>query len=267
MAFNVRLRWPVIDRRIEARGGMMAVTAKAGLHRSTLSRWRTRSALPNDPLQFLRLARALDLDPLLLFEVEPVRFPALCVEVGRLLLAGKLGSALRSLGFIEAFWACAGQEWPPESMESPAGKVHLAWHTVDLIHEGQLGEGAAGRNFYASILLDGSRVRTRDAPHVWHFAYRDRVGAAALWHPYGAVALVDGHLELFAYQGHTERRPVEGPIAVESWFGEGDADFRLASLHPFSAEVVRSLPAGCTAVRFSLPRKQRVAPRLVASGE
>jgi len=266
VAFTVRLRWPLIDDRVAAKGGTMAVTERAGLNRSTISRWRKQSALPNDPLQFLRLAQVLEIDPLLLFELDEQRFSALCFQVGKLLLSGGLAGALRSLAFVEEFWTCAGESWPPATVVSRSGTVGYDWHTADFVHEGQLGVGPKGRNFYASIPLDGSRIRSRNAPQVWHLAYRDRVGAAALWHPYGSVAMVGDRIELYAYQGRVEVVTASGPFAIQTWFGEGDAEFRIASLHPFRADVMRDAPPDHAVVRFSLPRRLDGVLRPVASG-
>lgn len=256
MALDVRLRWALIDERIEARGGMMAVTARARLDRSTISRWRRQGKLPDDPLRFLRLAEALDVDPLLLFELEGDRFPDTCRRIGRLLITGRIGRALGSLTFLEDFWRAAGGEWPPKEIRNASGKdfIQYAWVPRGFRHEGQLDGGHEGRNFYASIELESGRVATRSAPQVWHFAYRDPLEWAAAWHPYGSVALVGTRLELYSYAGRVTMVEAPGPIAVETWLGEGDADFRIASLHPFELDLQARTRPGHAAVRFELPR-------------
>lgn len=253
MALTIRLRWPLIHERIDACGGTMAVTRRAGLDRSTLTRWRKHGKLPNDPLRFLRLAQALDLDPLLLFDLDETTFAETCIRVAKLLVTRRLAAALGSLAFIEGFWQAAGGEWPPRELRSSSGTVAYRWHLQQFRHEGQLGTGAAGRNFYASIPLRGPRVERRSGPQVWHFAFRDAL-PMSLWIQYGAVALVGDVLELYAFAGRHRRVAAPGPIAAETWFGEGDAEFRIASLHPFTADVIRDPPAGHAAVRFELPR-------------
>jgi hypothetical protein len=258
VALTVHLRWTLIDERIAATGGAMALQARSGLNRSTLSRWRTRGALPNDPLHFLGLAQALDIDPFLLFDLQEDRFSETCFQVGALLLSGRLTSALKSLAFVQDYYRHAGGDWPPACLESSSGKLHYRWKVQDFAHEGQLGSGPAARNFYASIVLGGARIDARTGPQVWHFAYRDRMNRAAIWHPYGTVALVGDRLELYAFQGEKVVADAKGPIAVETWFGEGDATFRVASLHSFSADVLRATPPSHSAVRFALPRLRGV---------
>lgn len=253
MALTIQLRWPLIHERIDACGGTMAVTRRAGLDRSTLTRWRKHGKLPNDPLRFLRLAQALDMDPLLLFALEEATFSETCFRVGKLLFSGRIAAALGSLAFIEGFWQAAGAEWPPHELKSSSGALAYRWHVRDLRHEGQFGPGPAGRNFYASIALDGGRVERRNAPQVWHFAYRDCL-PWSLWRQYGAVALVGDTLELYAFTGLSQRVPAPGPIAAETWFGEGDAEFRVASLHAFEADVTREPLPDRASVRFELPR-------------
>jgi hypothetical protein len=253
VALTVQLRWTLIDERIAATGGAMALQARSGLNRSTISRWR-KGVLPNDPLHFLELARALDVDPFLLFDLQEAGFGQTCRQVGSLLLAGRLTSALRSLSFIQDYYRQTGAEWPPESLESSSGAFHYRWTTREFVHTGQLGSSREERNFYASVLLRGPRADARAAPQVWHFAYRDRMQGPTLWRPYGTVALVGDRLELYAFHGEKVVADAKGPVAVETWFGEGDAHFRVASLHGFSLDVARTTPPGHSMVRFSLPR-------------
>lgn len=231
----------------------MAVTRRAGLNRSTLARWK-QGTLPNDPLRFLRLAEVLDIDPLLLFSLETERFSQTCLWLGRLLLAHRVGAGLGSLKFLQAFWTAAGSEWPPPRVSGSRGKVSYRWNLRSFVNEGQFGPEGGNRNFYASVAIRSLRVAGGDGPQVWHFAYRDRVGWSALWHPYGSVALVGETLELYSYAGQKKAVPAPGPIAVETWFGEGDAEFRVASLHPFELDLTRAPPPGHATVRFEMPR-------------
>lgn len=255
MTPEVRLRWPLIDERIEAAGGPAIVTRRAGLHRTTLWRWRRQQKLPEDPIRFLRLAQALDVDPLLIFELPPERFPETCRWIGRLLLAGSVRRALGSLTFLEDVWKAAAGDWPPPEIRRPSGTISYRWHLCDeIMHRGQLETDRGSRNVYASIQLDSARLASRSGPQVWHFAYRDPFEWAAAWRPYGSVALVGNRLELYSYTGRVTIVEAPGPIAVETWFGEGDADFRIASLHPFHADARGETAPGRTAVCFELPR-------------
>src|SRR5512146_2073153 len=114
---TLRLRWELIDERIDACGGALEVQRRSGLHRSTLSRWRNKNQLPDDPLQFVKLAEALGIDPLLLFDLDEQTFSKTCYEIGNLLFTGGLRKALKSLEIVRVFWNGVGQEdWPPSQV-------------------------------------------------------------------------------------------------------------------------------------------------------
>ena len=72
-----------------------------------------------------------------------------------------------------------------------------------------------------------------------------------MWRPYGFVLREGGRIALFQVRGATafsEIRPDAGAFVVETWFGPGAADFRVASLHAFdlALDAESSLPS----VRF-----------------
>jgi hypothetical protein len=76
---------------------------------------------------------------------------------------------------------------------------------------------------------------------------------AAWWRPYGFVEIAEGIIRLFDYAGLTQTTKLDGQrrFFVETWFGEGAADFRVASLHGFTLNIVAQ--GGKPSVRFGLP--------------
>ncbi|MFO0556221.1 MAG: hypothetical protein U0271_48035, partial [Polyangiaceae bacterium] len=72
--------------------------------------------------------------------------------------------------------------------------------------------------------------------------------AQSWWKPYGTVYRQSGGVFLEHHSGvrkmvtgvevrETARGGVEQSFAVETWLGTGDADFIVASLHPFEAST------------------------------
>jgi hypothetical protein len=64
-------------------------------------------------------------------------------------------------------------------------------------------------------------------------------------------------LSLFNFSGLTDRAEI-GVAArrfrVETWFGEGAAQFRVASLHDYRLGIAVAADPGILRVRFALPR-------------
>ena len=57
-----------------------------------------------------------------------------------------------------------------------------------------------------------------------------------MWRPYGAVVGFENEVLLFSESGDRRQVQADGSpktVAVETYFGEGPAEFRIASLHDF----------------------------------
>ena len=97
-------------------------------------------------------------------------------------------------------------------------------------------------------------------PQVWHFAYRDAGVRRAAWRPYGFVEVVGPTVRLFNFSGLVDGsdRPLAArSLFVETWFGEGAAEFRAASLHKFTLSVQPDPTRQAGGVRFTLAGQHR----------
>ena len=202
-----------------------------GVNRSTLNRW-LNGALPKTSELTLRLAQALDVDPFALWDLAPDTYPRLCQSLAHALI-WRRGShphpALTSLKDM----IMPAERWPPSSVVKVGAR--RSWAHRDFLHD------RTQRNTYAAVHLSPRARRSR--PLVWHFAYRDTGGLPSpIWHPYGFVKMANTSAWLFTFNGLTgETSGVGDALRVDTWFGEGAAEFRVASLHEFTLEV--SVPA------------------------
>ena len=80
----------------------------------------------------------------------------------------------------------------------------------------------------------------RYIPRAYHFAYR-RLGAKdKMWRPYGTVMAYHNEVCLISESGDFQKvSDVRSSrvVAAETYFGIGDSEFRVASLHPFELQV------------------------------
>ena len=216
--------------------------------RSTVGRWLSAETMPQSSEMVLGLAGALDLDPTALWSVPPELFRSLAQRLGRSAVAGqtsKLAPATFLLDFIQPRIT-----WPPTIAER---YYHREWFLCTFNHP-----AAESRNYYAKIVITCLMPDSdADFDQTWHFAWRNPA-YGAFWQPYGLVRLRPGALNLYAYSGLTDAASVVGSgraFLVETWFGEGPAEFLIASLHAFSCKVVGESPAsGLASVRFGFLR-------------
>lgn len=237
---HLRLRKRLLEQLLIARGGRRTVLCEAQLDRTTLWRWMQKGLLPNDPTQLLRLAHALDLDPVLLFDLEKDLFPQLCGRIISLVRQRSWSSFLPSISFVENL-VLPSAKWPPAQL-SP--DYPCQWHTSTFVHRPE--EGA---HYYAALVISPCSLALPRA-QAWHFAYRNLPGERPFI-PWGLVCAVEDRLELYNYDGTIKYSILSNErFVVETWFGGGAAEFCVASLHPFSLTVERQVPEGLPSLRF-----------------
>jgi hypothetical protein len=216
-------------------------------HRSTILRWLRRETLPRSAHELLGFAGALDLDPFALWGVSPTTFPALCARLVKASRARSWADLLPALSFLAPFVGPT-PEWPPVNVAKDY--FHRNWSIHDFRHPAR-----EKRNYFAPLSIEPSEAQDRGIDLVLHFAWRDDIDHA-LWRPYGFVRLTGTQLRLFSFNGLSASATVDASrpgFTVETWFGEGAAAFRVASLHRFALRVNNS-DAGSTAkVRFGFP--------------
>lgn len=229
-------------------GSVSRLADHVGVNRSTVFRWLDDSAdvFPRTDRDLLALGAALNLDPALLWIVCPGSWPSLCHRGRAALHACRLGRLLPALEFAEDLVA-PDKEWPPAHIAAP---YERPWHVVTLPRV-----RFAGR-LYAPAKLDGAveRAPAVPLPQVWHFARCD-VGAPAgpTWDALGLVVRVGRRVTLFEYNGIRIdlTLPERGASVVVLLPIDGRAlSYRVASLHPFSAQWCTRDAAGSPHIRF-----------------
>jgi len=221
------------------RGALQAIIQAWPIHpspsRQELWRW-LNGEVPRIPIpstKILPLAGALDIDPFALFETTPRAYATLCTALMQDVASGKSGQLVRSLQWAHDL-IVPNLDWPPSSIT----KMYFGgrrWKIRDFSH------AATGeRNYFQRFRIVGDR--DLEDPQVWHFAFLNVNAKRPLWTPYGFVVKESGRIRLYQSRGHTDE--VEGLIetksfAVETWFGMGPAEFRVASLHPFTLSLVQ----------------------------
>jgi hypothetical protein len=134
--------------------------------------------------------------------------------------------------------------WPPPSFATEY--YDRTWFIERFLHD------ASKTNFYQKISLLPDRSRF-DLPQIWHFAFRNLLLRTPPWSPYGFVEIVKESVGLYRFSGtseHVNVVPDSRGFHVETWFGDGEAEFCIASLHPFQMWLVDQTETSISTVRF-----------------
>lgn len=201
--------------------------ANGGLDRSTIHRWR-KGGLPKSSNAYLHLCGLLDIDPFALLSANRDDV-ANAVED---LLASYEDSGRGThpaLAFARHFFG-RKRVWPPKRpLNEHYGK--LQWCVAEFVHNPS--ECCA---YYKLLCLVGDSGISHIRPQVFHFAYRHPILFGKRWLQYGFVIRIGKQARLVHINGHTESylaSTLQDPTFVETYFGEGPAVFRIASIHPF----------------------------------
>ncbi len=206
--------------------------------RATIYRWLSRG-LQNRRDEVFGFAAVLGVDPLVLLDTESAEFQKLIKREWFFFLAN-----LEGRGAYSALWQLVrpSAHWPN------AGIAHdfyaRQWSTIEFRHPAD-----AQRNIYAQIHLGCESDDQQAHVHrVYYFAYR-RIGARdGLWRPYGMVRKRGLEATCLGHNGDANENehglPArlalgrDGTIDVETFFGPGPSEFKVACLHPFALEVI-----------------------------
>jgi len=249
---RIQLDCRLVGELIEERGGVSVFLdqwdsrssdAHERLSRATVYRWMNGESVPKNRELFLRLAGALDVDSFALVTVLEGDILAAADEVLRI-VQNSYG-APSWLQFVHGFFG-RHIAWPPE--ELAAVYFGRPWYVQEFSHDPDI-----RANYYATVLLCHALKPPDRRPQVLHFAYKHPSLFHARWLQYGLVRVCGASGALHHISGYTaqlELTAPDEPIRVETWFGPGAALFRIASLHPFSHELVA--PGGTVgdALRF-----------------
>jgi hypothetical protein len=213
--------------------------------RTTLWRWLNgKSQIA--PGLVLALAGTLDLDPFALFEITPQAYAALCRALVRNIGTTRANPLTHDLQWLASFVA-PSEDWPTNEISARFFK--RPWAVVPFRHSAR-----DTRNVFQKLSIT-ALPRMFGEPQVWHFACRDQSPNSRLWIPYGFVERRPAEIALFHYhvRGHSTRveTPTEATtFVVETWFGPGSAEFRVASLHDFKLVMTHVADRQTPCVRF-----------------
>lgn len=214
-------------------------------NRATVWRWLNGKS-PVAPGFVLALAGAFDLDPCALFEITPKAYASLCRALVRSIGTNHAYPLTHDLQWLASF-VVPREDWPCNDIPSQYFKrrwtIHSFRHTAK-----------QAKNYFQKLSVTAP-PRTCGEPQVWHFAFRDQTPNSLLWIPYGFVERTTQTIGLFHYhaRGHSTRvqiPPDTNTFVVETWFGPGPAEFRVASLHDFKLTLSEQADPMTPCLRF-----------------
>lgn len=192
------------------------------------------------------LAGALDLDPFVLFETTPDSYATLCLA-----LMQKI--AVRNVGPLgsELAWAhdliVPSRDWPPRGIATRYFNNNRQWRTQDFCHT-----ASEARNYFQRVSITAEH-REFAEPQVWHFAFRVPGAKRPVWTPYGFIERERERVRLYQFRGHMAELEIpldSKSFVVETWFGIGPAEFRVASLHRSNLAIVHNVHTLTHCLRF-----------------
>ncbi|GGN59066.1 hypothetical protein GCM10011349_39240 [Novosphingobium indicum] len=218
--------------------------------RKTIYRWLSRG-LPNDRDSIFGFAATLGVDPLVMLDIENPKFQQLLQVEWFFFLAN-----LANSGKLSAFWPLVrpAVDWP--NPEISHDFYDSTWATIEFRHTAD-----QVRNVFAQLRITGDAEEAEFTAHrVYYLAYRRQGARDGLWRPYGIVRKRGRRAICLAHNGDMwedeNGKPTEvivddgGSLDIETFFGPGPCEFKVACLHPFALDVVAPSRAG-KALRFS----------------
>ena len=212
---------------------------------ATVYRW-LGGEFPGNFANALRLALLLEVDPFCL--LRPRRgSPARAINVIFQWVKEQAGTSESSQVLGDMFgWQA---EWPAPYWRDGDKNKLFNWHVRTFNHDPTIRQG-----FYKQIGLVSDSVVAATRPQTFHFAYSGAgILNSASWLNYGFVVRDLDDVRLVHMHGHTDRYTAQAeaaPSFVETHFGPGAANFRVASLHPFELVLDDPPRASEMCVRF-----------------
>lgn len=219
-------------------------------NRGTIYRWLDEG-LPSRKDDVFGFAAALDVDPITLLRIDDGFIDEHFGYERQLFQVGALNRSR-----LAPFWILyrSGQNWPdPETSRVFYGRN---WTMREHLHDPRIISNVYAR--FDLIVGDKSREAT---PWAIHFAYRRANSRDGMWRPYGSVVCAENRLTLISESGDLQELETSSGTStfpVETYFGPGAAEFRLASLRAFDLRVVVPSPkTSCLSPRWGTRFSQR----------
>jgi hypothetical protein len=214
---------------------------RAAPDRVTIWRWLKAKKFPRNVDELFGLAGALEVDPLALLALaEPTTWPELCKATREYHWDFRLAPKVRRFWFLYGLIR-SNPDWPCSKMAQRY--FQRTWQKKGHFHR-----ASEKHNYYGRFLFQ----LDEDSPHqVWHFAWRSHTHKP--WRPYGFVRLEQSNVHLCSFEGFEGSASLgpETSFIVETWFGRGDAEFCIASLHPVKCTFEEQSTETTPVVRFT----------------
>jgi transcriptional regulator with XRE-family HTH domain len=212
------------------------------IDKATVHRWLT-GQMPKSQERLMRLAAALDVDPLALLTITGEDIDT---AVDSLLdIVQNNSSKPAPLQLLRGFLGRL-KSWPPDELVLPYFKK--PWFIREFTHDPHI-----DANFYQLMEISSLEPKAPTCrPQVFHFAFQNPGGFAARWLEYGMVVRGGRQADLWHINGYRQSTIYTDrvtPTHVETWCGPGPAIFRVASLHAFELTTAAN-PPGEGVLRF-----------------
>lgn len=219
------------------------VSAKPIPDRSTIYRWLNTGSLPRSKEHLMGFCRLLDIDPLCVLEASDNETEK---ALEYLLVSLQLEHWKQpALEFLAEYFG-RQKSWPPPSIAKH--NFGRSWYTAEIEHDPKIKS-----LFYAKVRISGNKKVYTVRPQVYHIAFCSPGFFWDRWLQYGLIVRHRDQLNLYHINGHNQAVQtfdVDKPFHFETWFGPSRTTFRLASLHPFQAELDGDFDIGDDPLRF-----------------
>lgn len=229
---DIRLDGELLTRLIVDRGGVMeflgelidrSADGDSKINKATVHRWM-KGQLPKNPERLMTLAGILDVDPFALLAGDEEAVSMIAETM--LEIVQHENSTPAPLQMLRGFFG-RQRQWPPAQLAIEY--FGREWHVQEFHHDAEV-----RKNYYQVVALHGRLEPSR--PQVFHFAFQSTGRFSARWLEYGFVRRAgdwDTLRHIFGFSQHKRSGGADQPLRVATWFGQGSATFRVASLHQF----------------------------------
>lgn len=197
--------------------------------RPTVYRWLDKG-LPSYKEDIFAFAGILDVDPISLMNLDQG-------AIDRYFQSERPRVSLETLSHrnLTAFWSlyAPGPAWP--AAEIAQNYFGRSWCTHEFQHDHSI-----ATNAYVLVQIRSYLESETVAPRAYHFAYRRTGARDGMWRPYGTIIGYSDEACLVSESGDFQQLTTVRAnhcLAIETYFGAGPAEFKVAALHDFDLSI------------------------------
>lgn len=195
----------------------------------TVYKWLAEG-MPKNEEAFFSFFGAIDADPIALLDFDRSNFRQ---HFGRfrqaIMMAGLNVGGFRPL----THFMRPGEHWPDNHIAERY--FSKQWSSYEFVHEAK-----DYKNLDVTLRLSTHETEEENWPKAYHIAYRRLANADGLWRPYGSIIARFSETILVHENGDFQdlgSNRSKSKVEFKTFFGPSPAEFRLVSLHPFSAQL------------------------------